>query len=628
MDDTMKRCAITFMPYDRPWSNVELIKDCGLIPYLFAKDFSFTVYMIGKAPEGAEPGLYTKENAEQIRSIYPYYQYVDDMNLLLTKEYTPKIRMGLLEQFAEKTDCLILRGCYQTNIPLAYFYKKLHPKGKVYCGLDANSTWMDSILWDEPVFLQFLHDTDVMATSCREMADLLSEKWPKKVYTITNGTYDFLSEFTSFKSYRERENIILTVGRLGTDQKATEILVKAFLLIEAEIPDWKLELIGSETSDFKEFMQRLLDIRPDLRTRILEKGEIKDRHLLYHEYKQSKIFALTSRLEGGTPNAAADALSAGLVMAVTKVDAWQDMTANENCGMVSSIDDIDALASNLLSLCKSDKLEEMGNNAFTQANTLYSMKKNVHMLYSLLFEHNEDNISYADQEIKELHDSTYWKNILPDVNQPIFNKSRIPFKNQDSTGISIEDLITRIQSLNGKIFGEKSEILPSTRDSFLYLMIGMMSHFSSVRPVHMVEIGCADGSFSAMLAGILQYYQQENYYTAVTNLLGDGSQDLWVSNLLKSTIPNNISYLACDFQNTNLRSESFEITILDGTVEFDDIDAVYQEAIRITKSPGYLVYIPSSEKAAQNETFDGLITKDDGEVFHTKDGQNIDILVR
>lgn len=624
MDDTMKRCAITFMPYDRPWNNVELIKDCGLIPYLFAKEFAFTVYMIGKAPEGAVPGLYTKENEDQILSIYPYYQYVDDINLLLTKEYTPEIRMGLLEQFAEKTDCLILRGCYQTNIPLAFFYKKLNPKGKVYCGLDANSTWMDSILWDDPVFLQFLCDTDVMATSCRAMADLLSEKWPKKVYTITNGTYDFLSEFSTFVPYSQRENMILTVGRLGTYQKATELLVKAFLLIEAEVPDWKLVLIGNETEDFKTYMQGIFDVRPDLRKRVLEKGEISDRHQLYTEYKRAKIFALTSRLEGGTPNAAADALSSGLVMAVTKVDAWQDMIADGRCGMVSPIDDINQLASNLLTLCKSDALESMGRSAFVQAGTLYSMEKNVHKLYKLLF----DATIPSEQAIRELHDRAYWERIVPDFNQPIYNKSRIPFHSQDATSISAEGIISKIKQLDAQIFKEDCQILPSIRGNLLYLMIGMMSHFSGVKPVHVAEIGCADGRLSAIISEIVHYYQAENFYTAITNLLGDGSQDIWVSHVSKAEIPNNISYLACDFQDTNLRNESFELTIIQGTTQFDNVTAVYQEAVRITKSPGYLVYIPSSENTAQNEAFEERIIRDHGKAFQTKDGQGITILIR
>ena len=67
-----KPLAIAPMPYNRPWNNVELIKDCGLVPFLFARDFGFEVHMIGLAPEGVEPGLYGPEDIEKFSKAYPY----------------------------------------------------------------------------------------------------------------------------------------------------------------------------------------------------------------------------------------------------------------------------------------------------------------------------------------------------------------------------------------------------------------------------------------------------------------------------------------------------------------------------------------------------------------------------
>ena len=34
-------------PYERPWSNVELVKDCGLIPYLLYKNHGCDASMVG-----------------------------------------------------------------------------------------------------------------------------------------------------------------------------------------------------------------------------------------------------------------------------------------------------------------------------------------------------------------------------------------------------------------------------------------------------------------------------------------------------------------------------------------------------------------------------------------------------
>lgn len=373
------------MPYLRPWSNVELIKDSGLIPYLFAKKYGFIVYMIGKAPEGVAPGLYGKDNADVLHDAYPYYDYVKDMNLLLLAEDSSDIRVALLEKLAPKADLLILRGFYESNIDTARIYKVLNPAGKIYCGLDMNSTWLNKIDWHAEKCRQFFTDADIIATSSTAMAACLSEKWSKTVYTITNGTYDFDDAFRVFKPFSERENIILTVGRLGTAQKATEVLVEAFLKIEEDIPDWRLELVGSETDEFRTYLENIYKQHPSLRTRIIETGPIVDRKQLFTEYKKAKIFALPSRIEGGTPNAAADAISAGLAMAVTKIDAYRDMTDDGACGLSAEIDDVDEFAENLKKLCLSDHLEEMGKHAFQYSKDFYSMDKNVEELYALLF---------------------------------------------------------------------------------------------------------------------------------------------------------------------------------------------------------------------------------------------------
>lgn len=171
-----KPLAIELMPYDRPWNNVELIKDCGLIPWLLARDYGFEVHLIGKCPEKLSPGLYDETRAGDISTAYPYYSYVKDMKLRLVDDYTSEARTRLLKAYAPETDLLILRGCYPSSISYAHLYKKLNPAGKVFCALDANSGWMDHIYWDAPDFLPLFQDADVIATSCTAMGRLLSKK--------------------------------------------------------------------------------------------------------------------------------------------------------------------------------------------------------------------------------------------------------------------------------------------------------------------------------------------------------------------------------------------------------------------------------------------------------------------
>lgn len=53
------------------------------------------------------------------------------------------------------------------------------------------------------------------------------------------------------KDFGHKENIMITVGRLGTYQKNTEMLLNALDLME--LRDWKVYLIGSISEDLDFF---------------------------------------------------------------------------------------------------------------------------------------------------------------------------------------------------------------------------------------------------------------------------------------------------------------------------------------------------------------------------------------
>lgn len=275
---------VAMAPYERGWSNVELIKDCGLIPYLLHKNYGYDVSMVG-----ADNGP------------YPYHEkYIKEvtMEFLPNGQITEKLRY--LKKHAEKIDGLLLRGCYPNNFPIAEMYKTLNPEGKIYVGLDANSWWMNRILWDEEQFINFMNHCDVIATSCHAMQKHLNEKWPWKIEYIPNGYYNF-SECQNVPAFREKKNIILTVGRLGTEQKATEILLEAFAKIAEKIPDWKLHLVGNVEHGFQTYIAEYFARFPELSKRVCFIGTIADRERLSEQYRAAKIFALSSTLEGGTP---------------------------------------------------------------------------------------------------------------------------------------------------------------------------------------------------------------------------------------------------------------------------------------------------------------------------------------
>ena len=65
MRSAIKKISV-IAPYERPWSDVELIKECILMPYLLHKNHSYDVTIVGKAPEGVSAGLYQEENMKDL----------------------------------------------------------------------------------------------------------------------------------------------------------------------------------------------------------------------------------------------------------------------------------------------------------------------------------------------------------------------------------------------------------------------------------------------------------------------------------------------------------------------------------------------------------------------------------
>ena len=350
------------------WFNFQFTKDCGLIPYLLHKNHNMDVVMLG-ANKGP----------------YPYLDsYVKGLKMAFLETGSVQEKVQYIKEHAKEIDLLIIYGPFETYFAMTNVYKQLNPVGKIYLALDANSHWMDRIEWDKPKFIQFMNHCDVIATSCKAMQKHLNEKWPWKIEYIPNGYYN-LGTAVKEPEFAQRENTILTVGRLGIAQKATNILLEAFAVIADRIPDWNLKLVGSIDPAFQPVMEQYFAKYPGLVSRVQFAGVISDKEQLKQEYEKAKIFALPSSFEGGTPNVIGEALTAGCVTAVTKIDAWEDAIDYGNCGKAVDINDIQGFASILLELCNSPNLAQLSHNAYEYAQRNYNMENIVARLYEMLY---------------------------------------------------------------------------------------------------------------------------------------------------------------------------------------------------------------------------------------------------
>jgi GalNAc-alpha-(1->4)-GalNAc-alpha-(1->3)-diNAcBac-PP-undecaprenol alpha-1,4-N-acetyl-D-galactosaminyltransferase len=106
----------------------------------------------------------------------------------------------------------------------------------------------------------------------------------------------YLKEEIQLRSWEEKEDIIITVGRIGTYQKNTELFLEA--LKEVELNNWKVYILGPFELPFQTYIDTYFKLNPQLRDKVIFTGNIIDRKELFEWYNRAKIFCLTSRFEG------------------------------------------------------------------------------------------------------------------------------------------------------------------------------------------------------------------------------------------------------------------------------------------------------------------------------------------
>ena len=202
---------------------------------------------------------------------------------------------------------------------------------------------------------------------------------------IRNGWYNFAN--VSFENlFGLKENIILTVGRIGTAQKQNNVMLEAFAKVANDLPDWKLRLVGTIEKDFEPYIENFFARNPNLKERVIFTGLVEDKIELANEYKRAKIFCLTSTFEGGTPNVAGEALLAGDFMIFSAIDAAYEATDNNKCGRVFPIGNVDALANTFLEVCPNENLIlEGGRHAVNYAKRNFDAEHIVAKLHYLLY---------------------------------------------------------------------------------------------------------------------------------------------------------------------------------------------------------------------------------------------------
>lgn len=118
-----------------------------------------------------------------------------------------------------------------------------------------------------------------------------------KLIYIPNGfDEDYLTENNiKVKKFEDKENIMITVGRIGTEPKNNEMLLK--VINKMNLKNWKVYIIGPYTTEFKKYYDGFIKNDSDKKDKVILVGNIENKNLLYDYYNRDKIFLLTSRWE-------------------------------------------------------------------------------------------------------------------------------------------------------------------------------------------------------------------------------------------------------------------------------------------------------------------------------------------
>lgn len=324
-----------------PINDQHIFKDLILVPSMLNKMYGFRVTIAA-----------TEINEDLLHS---EFENVDVEILDASKDFKESAIECVIKH-GEDIDILFICGPYFDYSYIVDVYKKINPNGKVYLKLDMNRAWLLN-LEKLDLLLPMLNRADLITVEDRNLQRYINYKFNYDVEYLRNGYYgDFENQFID---YDKKENTIVSVGRIGSYQKATEVLIEAFL--KADLEGWKLKLIGSIDEGFMDKIEKFKN-NPKFKEQVEFTGVISDKNILNNEYRKAKILAMSSRVEGCAHVFPEAALNRCYIVS-TDVDGISDMIEYSS---IVPVDDVDAFASALQDVVNNEEKAKQNSLALQE----------------------------------------------------------------------------------------------------------------------------------------------------------------------------------------------------------------------------------------------------------------------
>lgn len=358
--------------------NVNLVKEMGMIPYKLHKLFNYDSKIVCY---NLDEYAYLKEEVEGLKIDFlprKFNNYSIDGLLYLKKE-------------AKNIDILQIFHVTMYSLVYAYTYKYFNPKGKIYLKLDCSHKLVERILSlskFEYYFLnKYLNKADIISIEqeilFKKLKDLLPKQKAKMIHIPNGVDFEYLERKNINYDFEFKENIILSVARVGTEEKNTEMLLEAFKNIKnIENSGWKLVIAGPIEGAFDKYLENFFAKNPKMSNLIEFTGDIKSREKLFKLYKKSKIFTLTSRFES-FGIAFIEAAALGNIIVSTDVGIARELIYKDN-GTVVDIENTKELTKQLETYIASNKLREMSLKTYNICNEKFNWDTVIDRLHSSL----------------------------------------------------------------------------------------------------------------------------------------------------------------------------------------------------------------------------------------------------
>jgi glycosyltransferase involved in cell wall biosynthesis len=365
--------------------NVHLVKDVGMIP-LYAGYSGFKSLLVGHFIDTDYPNL-----QGETKDLDTHHLRDDQKWFFLDRAFLNWLKIN-----AQEVDVLHLFHLTRDSIFYGAYYKRLNPEGKLYLKLDAYNDHLRSrkryaingfknflLKKVEKRFFKSLNLVSVENTDGYDLAAETYPEWRDKLIYLPNGCNDVFLKRKLFEG-DAKENLILSVGRVGSADKNYELLLKA--LPNLNFRDWKMVVAGPVSEGFSEKITELFKIYPHLEKKVTFTGEITDRDVLYDYYSQASVFFLPSRFES-FGIAFVEALFFGCVLVGhDKMAAYSDISDSGEFGEFYADNDPDSFSRAIEKATVKARTPEIAERArsFAEANFSWSklseklMKKLLH----------------------------------------------------------------------------------------------------------------------------------------------------------------------------------------------------------------------------------------------------------